>query len=380
MNTFQIANVRYLLKSALTEGALLIADGKIQAFLHEPLDLPTMDGQGAIVLPGLIDIHMHGCAGVDVNAADQAGYDTISAFLASQGCTAFQCSILTDTKEQTLWCIRQALQAMRRPLPGAQLVGIHLEGPFLSPQYKGAMPESLLQTGNAELFRQYQNAAEGNIRYMTVSPEVPGVLSLIKQIKDSVVLALGHSGADYETARQAVQLGASCFTHTGNAMRLIHQHEPGVLGAALESSAYCEAICDGRHLHPGFVRMLLACKGYGKVIAITDSIMAAGLPDGQYKLGVHDVTVKNGDARLTISDVRAGSTLTPLKGLQNVLSFTGEPIEKVIPIFTCNPAALLHLQTKGTIAPGMDADLILVNEEAQLLTTFVQGRLVYHNT
>ena len=348
-------------------------------FVGQP-DMPadeTIDASGLIALPGMIDIHMHGADGIDVNCADQAGYDRISAFLAKNGTTGFLCSILTDTEEQTAWCIRQAAEAMGRTLPGARLLGIHLEGPFLSGSYKGAMPEYLLKDGDLALFRNYQALAGGRILYMTVSPEVAGVPELISSLSNDVVIAIGHSGCTYDQAMDAIARGAKSCTHTFNAMRLFHQHEPAIMGAALESDIFCEAICDGLHLHPGAVRLLLKCKGWDRVVAVTDSIMAAGLPDGQYKLGVNDVTVKDGDASLTSSGVRAGSTLTQQRALKNLLAFTDAPLGQVIRLLSENPARLLNLCTKGRIAPGMDADMILVRPDGTVTHTFVGGRLAF---
>ena len=161
-------------------------------------------------------------------------------------------------------------------------------------------------------------------------------------------------------------------------MQLFHQHFPGLMGAALESDIWCEAICDGRHLHPGTVRMLLKCKGWNRVAAVTDSIMAAGLPDGRYMLGVNEVIVKDGDARLAVGDSRAGSTLTMHQALLNLMSFTGRPLEEVLPLLTENPAALLRLENrKGRIAPGLDADLVLLDESCEVVQTFVRGECVY---
>ena len=337
----------------------------------------SVDMGGAYLLPGLIDIHTHGCFGVDVNAADREGYEKISRFAASQGTAGFLCSILTDTVEQTERCIRIAVDAIERPLPGARLLGIHLEGPFLSPQFKGAMPEHLLRQGDAGLFRRYQELARGHVLYMTAAPEVPGVLPMIREIAGEVTIAIGHSAATYDEACAAIQAGAKAATHTFNAMRPFHHHEPGIIGAVLESDIYCEAITDGLHLNPATLRLLLKVKGWDRVAAITDSIMAAGLPDGQYKLGVNDVTVRNGDARLTHGDARAGSTLTQARSVKNLLAFTGKPLETIAGLLTKNPAALLGLTGQGSLAPGSYADITAVTREGDILATIVRGETVY---
>lgn len=360
--------------------SVLVRDGKT-AVLGGPAPegCPVVDLGGRMLVPGFLDIHTHGGGGVDVNAADQEGFSAISRFFAAQGTTGWLCSILTDTEEHTLWSIAQARAAMKGPVAGARLLGIHLEGPFLSPDYKGAMPERLLRAGDAALFRRYQRAAGGAIRYITVAPEVEGVLDMIGEISGEVAVAIGHSGADYETAVRAIDAGARSCTHTFNAMALFHQHRPAIMGAVLERPVWCEAICDGRHLHPGTVRMLLACKGWDKVTAVTDSIQAAGLPDGHYKLGVNDVVVRDGDAVLADTGVRAGSTLTTGQALKNLVKFTGEGVEKVLPLLTANPAKLVGLEGKGAIAPGMDADLVILNAGLDVEATYVAGRRVWPN-
>lgn len=369
--------------SVFTDGAfrsadVLVSDGVVAA-VGSGLEAhgETVDLDGRMLAPGFIDIHTHGGGGTDVNAADAEGFRRISRFFASNGTTGWLCSILTDTEEQTLRSIGSAMEAMDGPVCGARLLGIHLEGPFLSPQYKGAMPESLLRQGDAELFRRYQRAARGNVRYITVAPEVSGVVDMIREISGEVTVAIGHSGADYETAIAAIDAGAKSCTHTFNAMALFHQHRPAIMGAVLERDVVCEAICDGRHLHPGTVRMLLACKGWDRVVAITDSIEAAGLPDGSYKLGVNDVTVRDGDAVLTETGVRAGSTLTTINALRNIVKFTGEPPERVIPLLTENPAKLIGLSGKGQIKAGFDADFVVLDSDLTVHSTYVSGVRVY---
>lgn len=378
---------KLLLKNALVyrdhafaPGEVLCAQGRIEAVgSHlEAQGARVVDCGGQRLVPGFIDAHTHGAAGVDVNAADEDGLEKIAAFFASQGTTAWNASVLTDTEETTLRCLSCICAVQKRRGYGAQLLGAHLEGPFLAPEYKGAMPEHLLQKGSAALLRRYQSAFEGVVRYLTVSPEVEGVPEMIAQVKDEVPVAIGHSGADYATAMEAIRMGARCATHTFNAMRLFHQHEPAIMGAVMESDVWCEAICDGRHLHPGSVRLLLKCKGWDRVIAVTDSIMAAGLPDGNYRLGVNDVIVKDGDAKLADAGTRAGSTLTMIQALRNLIRFTGHPLEDVLPLLSENPAAALRLDDrKGKIQPGFDADLVVLGAQLDVITTIVGGQTVY---
>lgn len=320
------------------------------------------DAKGKAVVPGFIDIHTHGGCGFDVNAASKEDFQKIGNFFAQQGTTTWLCSILTDTKEQTEKVIDEVLKHKKDHKNCADLLGIHLEGPFLSVEFKGAMPESLLKDADLELLKGYQEKAQGNIRYITVSPEVKGIPQAIPEIrKMGITVAIGHSGADYETSMECIKNGAMACTHTCNAMKLFHQHFPAIMGAVLESDVYCEAICDGRHLHPGSVRMMLKAKGYDRVVAVTDSIMASGLPDGEYKLGVNDVIVEDGDAKLP-NGVRAGSTLTTGTALKRLIEFTGESMEDVLPLLTMNPATLIGAEKQiGSLEVGKDADLSLIH-------------------
>lgn len=381
MEQFVITNALVYTGHRFVPREVYVEEGRVAQLaekVNAPAGCPRLDLGGKRLVPGFIDIHTHGAAGVDVNAATAAQLNgTIGHFFASQGTTGWLCSVLTDTPEQTLWCLDQAKAAMKEAGDWAQLMGVHLEGPFLASQYKGAMPEHLLQKGSAELFARYEAAGEGAVRYMTVSPEVEGVPAMVRDIAARVKVAIGHSGAEYDTAMECIANGAVSATHTFNAMRLFHQHQPAIMGAVLESDVYCEAICDGRHLHPASVRLLLKCKGWDRVVAVTDSIMAAGLPDGNYKLGVNDVVVEDGDAKLASDGTRAGSTLTTGQALKNLVKFTGEGPEKVLPLLTENPADLLGLPRKGRIAPGCDADFVVLGEDLTVLRTIVGGRTVY---
>ncbi len=377
MGGLHLRGGRVLTPEGLRDTGLTVRDGKIAALEDAPAE--GLDVTGCLVLPGFIDLHTHGGGGVDVNAADADGLRTIGRFFASQGVTGWQCSVLTDTPEQTLWCIGQARQVIESRPDGAALLGIHLEGPCLSPEYKGAMPERLLmKKADPALFARYQQAAGGHITYVTLSPEVEGAAALIPALREmGITVAIGHSGATYDQAMACIRAGASAATHTANAMRLFHQHEPAIFGAALETDVWCEAICDGLHLHPGSVRLILKAKGWDRVVAITDSIMAAGLPDGRYKLGVNDVEVVDGDAKLAGGGARAGSTLTMVRALRNLAEFTGRPPWEVCRLMTANPAALMGWKSKGVISPGMDGDLTVLDGDLQVRCTIVGGRIVY---
>ncbi len=367
------------LDRAFQKATVGVRDGKLTLYPADyplPADADVTDATGKKIVPGFLDIHTHGAVGVDVNGATADDLEKIGSFFAGNGTTSFLMSVLTDTEEQTEWCIgeyRSYVEGRKRR--GANLLGIHLEGPFLASEYKGAMPEYLLKKGDAELVKKYQALAKGGIRYITLSPEVEGVAEMMDALKEAgIVAAMGHSGADYATSMKMVDAGVQAATHLGNAMRLLHQHEPAIFGAALESDIYCETICDGRHLHPGTVRLIVKTKGVDRVVAITDSIMAAGLPDGHYHLGVNEVTVEDGDAKLTETGVRAGSTLTQNVALKNLLRFTGLPLQEVLPMLSENPAKLIGVfDRKGSIADGKDADLVLLDEANEIAGVMIGG-------
>ena len=380
-NTWWIRGGTVCTPDGMQQADLLVDNGRITA-VGEGLTAPgaqEVDATGLLVMPGFIDIHTHGAVGVDMNGADKEGLTKVSAFFASQGVTGFLPTLLTDSHEALLQYVHTIGMAAPEITDGAAVLGIHLEGPYLCAEYKGAMPEHLLQTPDFSKFMQYQKASGGRIRRMTVSPEVEGVAHFIpKAVAEGVSVSIGHSGADYDTAWAAIRSGAACATHTFNAMKLLHQHFPAISGAVLESDIYAEAICDGIHLHPGTVRILLKAKGLDRVIAITDSIMAAGLGDGRFKLGVNDVIVKDGDATLADGGSRAGSTLTMSRAFANLRRFTGLPAFELAKLLSANPADLLGMgDRKGRILPGYDADLTLITDEGAVAATFVEGRRVY---
>lgn len=360
---------------------ILIEDGIFKLFGQDLSEIgaEVIDASDQLIVPGFFDVHTHGGCHVDFNHASADDLQTVSTFFASQGTTYAHMSLVTDEISQIEACI-DAFKTYQASKEKQVIRGIHLEGPFLAHDYRGSMPDHLLIDFDSQLLETLQEKAEGSIHYITVAPEVPQVLEAISFMRSlGIQVSIGHSAASYEQASRAIDKGARSCTHTFNAMRLFHQHEPAIMGAVLEhESVYCEAICDGRHLHPGTIRMLLAVKGWDKVIAVTDSIMAAGLPDGRYKLGVNDVEVINGDAQLVHEKVRAGSTLTMIEALRNICQFTGESLEKVLPLLTENPAKMLGVYDRvGSIDYGKIADVLLLSPELIVQQTLIGGKVIY---
>ena len=380
MSKIYLVNGQAYLEHRFRPATICMEDGKLQVLEAGcPTEEGTVfDAAGLKLVPGFIDTHTHGAVGVDVNGATAEDLEKISCFMASKGTTAWQCSILTDTREQTEWCIGEFKRHEKMEQNGAELVGIHLEGPFLAKEYKGAMPEQLLKKNDIALVRHYQELAGGKINYITISPELEGVQDMIPALRElGIVVGIGHSGATYDQGMSAIRLGATVGTHVGNALRLFHQHEPAIFGAVLESDVYCETICDGRHLVPGSVRLYCKAKGLDRIVAITDSIMAAGLPDGNYHLGVNDVVVKDGDAKLKSNGTRAGSTLTQDVALKNMLKWLPYSLEEILPTLSENPAKEMGLwDRKGSIETGKDADLVLLDGNADVVHVFARGKQV----
>lgn len=382
--------MKYLLKNGLLlidesweRKDILIENGKISK-ISESIDTDgeVINCENLYISPGFIDIHTHGADGVDVNDADLDGVEKIRKFFVKYGVTSFLASILTDTEEQTEKMIRVLTEAMDRESEGAKLFGIHLEGPFLNSLFKGAMPESLLKSGDLDLVKHYQKIAKGKIKYITIAPELEGNTEMIKGLKDlGIVVALGHSNATYDETMKAIDEGAESITHLMNAMRQIHQHEIGIAGATLISDkVYAEVISDGLHLKSPTVKLIEKNKTLDKMIAITDCIMATGLPDGDYKLGINDVVVVDGDAKLKENGVRAGSTLTLDRALKNISKFTEKPIKEVIKTMTYNPRKLFKIEDRGIIEEGKCADLTIFNEDVEIQMTLVDGEIKYRRS
>ena len=374
----KIKNAKVLIDGTFLDRDIVINDGVFTRIDGEACNdegAEVFDAKGMRMIPGFIDIHTHGAVGIDINNATPQDLEQIGRFFATKGTTTWLGSILTDTKEQVTAGIKAYKAYKQMPHTGAEMVGIHLEGPFLSDAYRGAHPQHLLCEADVALIREYQELAEGDIKYITVSPEAGVTPKVIKELVAlGIVVAVGHSGADYDTTMACIDAGAMASTHTFNAMKPLHHHEPGMSGAVLESNIYCEAICDGRHLHPAMVRLIIKTKGIDKTLLVTDSIQAAGLEDGYYTLGVNDIVVKDGDAKLVSDGTRAGSTLTMEQAFHNVLAFTGLPIEKVMPLLGENQAKLMGMDQKvSTISQGKQADFILLDEENKIAETFIRG-------
>ncbi|MCP8969874.1 N-acetylglucosamine-6-phosphate deacetylase [Ectobacillus ponti] len=372
----------YTEAGVLSNGFAVVEDGRIAR-----IGTGTYDGRDRHIfsfppdyslVPGRIDLHIHGAAGADAMDATEESLRTIAAALPQEGTTSFLAATMTQHKESIAAALRNA--GGFRPIDGeAELLGVHLEGPFLHPQRAGAQPADAILEPDLELFQEWQQLAGGSIRLVTLAPERKGGLELVRYLKEQgIVVSIGHSDATYEEAVAAMQAGASHVTHLFNGMCGMHHREPGLLGAALlREELYAEMIADGIHIHPEMVKLAWLQKGTDKIVLITDAMRAKGLPDGMYKLGGQDVRVLEGRAALSDGTL-AGSVLRMDQAVRNMLVFTGCTLGDAVRMSSENPARQLGVfARKGSIAAGKDADLVVLNERHEVVMTWCRGYLSY---
>ena len=337
------------------------------------VDAPVIDLEGAWLLPGLIDLHMHGGGGHSVADSRQA-MDGAVAFHRRHGTTSTLVSLMTapvdDLCEQLGWA---ADLTRRGPTPRGHVLGSHLEGPFLSPRRSGAQnPAHMIAPDQAVLDRLVA-AADGCLRMVTFAPELEGAVALITPLRArGVIVAMGHSDASYEEAADAIRAGVNHATHLFNAMPSLHHRAPGPVGAALEAGIPCEIINDGIHVHPavvGLVARLISCP-----VLVTDAIDASGVGDGTFVLGGQEVRVHEGEARLTSTESLAGSTLTMSEALRRAVRDSGLSVEQASAAASANPARVLDLEASiGSIAPGRRADLVVLDDDLQVTAVMAGG-------
>ena len=369
-------NVRaYIEGKGIIEGSLTF-DETIRDTAHaagEEIILPS----GALVLPGFLDPHIHGAGGCDAMDGTKGSLDTIGATLAAEGTTGFLATTMTQSEEAIL----RALTAVReyRGGEGARLLGVHLEGPFLSPAYAGAQPAEYLVPPDTALFDRYQAASGGKIRIVTVAPELAAARGFIRHLSDTgVVPSLGHSAATAEDVLGAISCGARSVTHTFNAQSPFKHREIGLAGSALlRDELNCEIIADGIHVTFDAIRLLVKNKPADKITLITDAMRAKGCPDGESELGGQKVYVRDGQARLADGTL-AGSVLKMNLAVRNMVKEVGVPLPTAVDFATKNTAALLGISDMyGSIAPGKRADFTVLDEDFRVLLTVVGGRQVF---
>lgn len=375
-----LKNVKVYIKNVgIVKTNIGIENGRIAYIGNEENIEPIFETDG-IVVPGFIDEHIHGAGGADAMDGTVEALQTISEFLAREGTTGFLATTMTQSPEN----ITNALKAVKKvrekgEYKGAEVLGVHLEGPFISPKHVGAQPLEYVATPDAELFDKYNEASGNSIKIVTLAPEVEGGLGLVKHLSNiGVVASVGHTGGKYADVVNAVAAGATNVTHTYNAQTGLHHREAGVVGAAmLLDELNCEMICDTIHVSVPAIKLVIKNKPHDKYTLITDAMRAKGMPDGKSELGGQEVFVNNGEARLADGTL-AGSVLKMKVAVKNLVEKAGVPFTDAIDFATYNPAKNIGvLNERGTIEVGKRADLTVLNSDFEVLYTLVNGKIVY---
>lgn len=337
------------------------------------VDASIVDLDGAWLLPGYVDLHMHGGGGHNV-ASSRHAMDAAVAFHRGRGTTSTLVSLMTASVEELSEQLSWAAELARRgPTPRGHVLGSHLEGPFLSARRCGAQNEAHFLKPDASVLDRLVAAADGTLRMVTLAPELDGALALIPLLRSAgVIVAMGHSDATYEEATAAISAGANHATHLFNAMPPLHHRAPGLVGAAMEAGISCELINDGRHVHPAVIRLVwgvLNCP-----VLITDAIDATGVGDGTFALGGQEVHVQDGEARLASTRSLAGTTLTMDQAVRRAVKHSGLTLEQASAAASTNPARVLGMDASiGSIAPGRRADLVVLDDDLQVTGVMAGG-------
>lgn len=377
-----IKNIQIITERELIpDAALLVDGGKIAGVFSDPTindesDIDeVIDGKGNLLIPGMIDVHIHGARGLDMMDGTVESIEEVSRSCALSGCTSFLATSVTSSLEKLLEMITAVKRSIGKE-PGAKVVGMHLEGPYLHPKRKGMQDETHLRHPDISEMTQILEAGGELIKMVTIAPELPGGFEMVSFLKEKgIIVSIAHSEANYDEAKSAFSLGASHVTHCFNAMRPIHHRDPGLIVAAFEEDTVSlQAIVDDVHLHPAIIRLMHRIKGPEKMLLVTDAMQAMGMGDGMYNFGGHQVMVKQGVATLQDGTL-ASSTVTMNEALKKTVA-CGIPLIEAVWMATKTPADILGLPMKGRISQGADADLVLLNEQFQVVWTMVQGNII----
>lgn len=371
-----IINGKIILENEILENKVLVFDEKIVDILDEaPNNCEIIDAQGKYVSPGFVDIHIHGNMGRDTMDATEEAITTIAKSIVRHGVTSFLPTTMTMDKESVYNALDAVKDLMGCGEGRAEILGAHLEGPFINQKYKGAQNEAFIINPSYEFVENYKDV----IKVITYAPEQDENFEFTKEVvkNTDIALSIGHSKATFKQAREAINLGARNITHLFNGMTPLNHRNPGVVGAGLTSDVYCEIIADTIHISKDLFQFILDNKGEDKIILVTDSIEAGGLEDGEYSLGGQKVIVKDSQARLESGSL-AGSVMPLNKMVYNFLNNTDLDMRKVVRLAAINPAKSIGIdKTKGSIEIGKDADITLIDEDVNCYMTINKGKIVY---
>ena len=372
----------------LQQGFIHIKDDKIEA-VGDMVNCPTIaDGNRVVdcsgqqyVIPGMIDIHVHGAVGFDFMDGSHEAFKGIALALAKEGTTSFLATTITNPSEQTMDTLKnlENYQTQKNSPGTADMLGIHLEGPFINKKQKGAQPESAIIPPSAAIFREWQALSGNAIKVITFAPELDQQFELLAELKKThVIPSMGHTDASYDEVLQAIEQGVSHATHLFNGMKGMHHRDPGVVGAALlQDEVHVEIIPDGIHFHPDLLKMIVRMKGLEKVLSITDGMRAKGMPDGEYDLGGQQVTVRDGKCLLANGSL-AGSIVTMNQARLNLAKWLHLSIHEQLQITSINQAKRLgQFDRKGSIQAGKDADIVVLGQDGEVELTICRGVIAY---
>ncbi|MCC7355244.1 MAG: N-acetylglucosamine-6-phosphate deacetylase [Anaerolineae bacterium] len=360
----------------LVEGGRIASIGRRDDFGTLP-DAEIMDATGHWVAPGYVDVHVHGAVGRDMMEGTAEAISTAATFFARHGTTAFLPTSITDSPEAIGRFLGAVVEAQRRGTGGAQVLGAHVEGPYINPKMSGAQPTEFIRPADRQEYERW--FASGVVRLITLAPEIPENRALIPYaLQHGAVVSIGHSAATYQETMAAVGLGVNHATHTFNAMSGLHHRDPGTVGAVLYADkVYAELIADTVHVHPAAMAILVRAKGSGRTVLVTDAMAAAGLGDGDYPLGAHVTYVRNSIARVANGSL-AGSLLTMDQAVKNIVRETGSTLAQAVERASLTPARSIDVaDCKGSLEPGKDADVLLLDKDLNVTLTMVRGEIVY---
>ncbi|HEY7096954.1 MAG TPA: N-acetylglucosamine-6-phosphate deacetylase [Terriglobales bacterium] len=359
----------------------LIADVKSRTSAEIPKNARVLDFSEGVIVPGLVDLHNHGGAGHDVMESDSSALTAIESHLLVHGVTGYLPTTVTAPIEKTCAALQRLADAVESAAKQgysasrAKPLGIHIEGPFLSPLRRGVHPPKDLLVPTMGTFNKLWDAARGHIRLMTIAPELDGAMEIIVEaVKRGITVSIGHSDADLQTARTAIDAGARHATHTFNAMRPFLHRDPGIIGEVLtDSRMTADIIADGVHSDPSVVKLFLRAKGPEGAVLITDSTAATGMPEGHYSMGDFEFDVKDG--KCMANGVLAGSVLTLDQAVRNCMQFAGWNLQNALTAATTNPARVARLQNRGSLMAGAVADLVVMDSAGRVLKAIVSGQI-----
>ena len=368
-----LVNGRILLPDREVRGQALLFDEKIRGISSEvPSDARVLDAEGCYISPGFVDVHIHGYLGEDASDGSVPGLRRMSEGILHNGVTSFLPTTMTVPWPE-LEAAFEAVRALREEslspaFPGAEILGVHAEGPFINPKKKGAQSEAAILPPDADRMLPFSDL----VRLITVAPEMPGGLACIERLSRVMSVSVGHTDADFDTSRKALSAGADHFTHTFNAMTPLNHRNPGAVGAALTGSAWCELIADTFHVRPGVFSLLRKTVGEHLVL-ITDCTRAGGLGNGEYTLGGQPIFVEGIACRLADGTI-AGSVLKMNEAVRNWREHSGAPMFEAVACASLHPAASVGAaERKGSLLPGRDADLLLLEEDCSVRAVFRAG-------